>query len=115
MNIIPTSLVEFVNIWSIILFIVSCDNGYVELIKNSKYYYYEESTPMKFSKARKTCEKYGGDLATFHNEEEREHFLKEKYHDYWFGFKKIIGKFTFVRKSGSYNYQHFNHMFTHFN
>ena len=49
---------------------------------------------MIFNEARKTCEKYGGDLATFHNEDERRYFLNDSYHDYWFGYRKFGGKST---------------------
>ena len=49
---------------------------------------------MTFNDARKACEKYGGDLATFHNEEEMKYFLNESYHDYWFGHRKFRSKST---------------------
>ena len=39
--------------------------------------------------ARNHCETDGGDLATIHNEEERQYFLNTTYHDYWFGYRKF--------------------------
>ena len=44
---------------------------------------------MSFFDARKECERDGGDLATFHNEEEKQYFLNATYHDYWFGYRKF--------------------------
>ena len=47
---------------------------------------------MIFTLARKACEEDGGDLVTFHNEQEKEYFLDETYNDYWFGYRKLIIK-----------------------
>ena len=59
------------------------------MFDDSKYCYKFVTTLLSFEKGRHDCERDGGDLATFHNEEQEEYFLRGKYNDFRFGYKKF--------------------------
>ena len=61
---------------------------------------------MQVRENRKECEKDGGDLATFWNDEEKKYFQTSKYDGFRFGyrrFRKDKGKFLNVSFSVSLN------------
>ena len=68
--------------------LTDCNNGYTDLLgEKSKYCYMQVNFYQSFPTARANCEKDGGDLATFHNENEENFFRTDRYNHYRFGYR----------------------------
>ena len=66
-----------------------CSNGYKDLLEESKYCYRHVKIYQDFRTARANCEKDGGELATFHNENEENFFGTDAYDHYTFGYRRL--------------------------
>ena len=70
----------------------ACRGDYQTLIEGSEYCFKKVDERLNFAEARKRCGETYGDLATFHNVKERDHFrLNTDYKGYMFGYTRTEG------------------------
>ena len=64
-----------------------CPVGYTDFLPSSKYCYLDGGhDTLNWTRSRRKCQEYKGDLATFNTVEDRIYFAKKGFHGYWFGF-----------------------------
>ena len=72
-----------------------CIDGYENIFQDS-IYCFKKMKSKEFTKGRTECEKDKGDIATFQNEKEKDHFMSKDYDKFRFGYLKY-GKISFFR------------------